>query len=215
MNITLLCSDTSHPVNPYLMNWIENSKSKHSINLIRRKSDATGGDILFLISCHELVTVQDRDKYDACLVIHASDLPMGRGWSPHIWEIERGAEFITVCILNAEDQVDSGSIWKKVKISIPRHSLADEINHLLFTTEIELMNYVIDNYHNINPVAQSEEITPTYYSKRDLRNSELDPSKSIVDQFNLLRVCDQNRYPAYFDHLGYRYVLKLEKHNVQ
>jgi methionyl-tRNA formyltransferase len=56
----------------------------------------------------------DRAKYDSSLVLHASDLPAGRGWSPHIWAITNGAESVTLSLLEAEDQVDSGRIWKKM-----------------------------------------------------------------------------------------------------
>ena len=40
------------------------------------------GDILFLISCSERIGDAYRQKYRHVLVLHASDLPKGRGWSP-------------------------------------------------------------------------------------------------------------------------------------
>ena len=36
-------------------------------------------------------------------------------------------------------------------------------------------------------------------------------SKSIDEQFNLLRVCDNERYPAFFYKDGVKYILKINK----
>ena len=118
MHISFLCSDNSHPVNEYLKNWINKQQDKHIIELVQKKSELSGGDILFLISCSEIINEEDRSAYNTCLVIHASDLPLGRGWSPHIWQIIEGKEELTLSLLEAQDKVDSGSIWKKINLSI-------------------------------------------------------------------------------------------------
>ena len=34
--------------------------------------------------------------------------------------------------------------------------------------------------------------------KRTPADSEIDPGKSILEQFNLLRIVDSERYPAFF-----------------
>jgi len=118
VKITILCSDREHPVNKYLEDWISRNSASHDLTLARRKDDIPGGEILFLISCSEIVKRHDLAKYKNSLVLHASDLPKGRGWSPHIWEILNGEETITLSLLEAGDKVDSGRIWKKMKLFI-------------------------------------------------------------------------------------------------
>ena len=103
MKITILNSTADHPVNTWLIKWIEKYQNYHQISLVRSKHELIGGDILFLISCSELIDKQDREKFKKTLVIHASDLPKGRGWSPHIWEIIHGADEITLSLLEAVD----------------------------------------------------------------------------------------------------------------
>lgn len=213
MKISILCSDAEHPVNAYVEEWVARHAEAHSIELARKKCDLTGGDILFLISCAELVTMKDRAAYAASLVLHASDLPRGRGWSPHIWEIAAGAESIVLSLVEADDRVDSGRIWRKLQIPIPRHALWDEINHLLFTAEVQLMDFALASFGAVAPAEQSTEVEPTYFRRRTPEDSRIDPNKSIAEQFNLIRVCDPNRYPAVFEHLGQRYALKVEKLN--
>ena len=40
-------------------------------------------------------------------MIHESDLPHGKGWSPIQWQILEGSDSITITLLDAEDKVDS------------------------------------------------------------------------------------------------------------
>lgn len=211
MKISIVCSNPAHPVAAYLGDWIKRHSRDHEISLVNKKAELTGGDILFLVSCSELISAKDRRAFGASLVLHASDLPRGRGWSPHVWEIASGADTITLSLLEAEDKVDSGRIWKKVDIAIPGHALWDEINHLLFTAELELMDYAVASYGAITPLAQDAEVEPTYHRKRTPEDSRIDAEKTIAEQFDLIRVCDPDRFPAFFEYRGQRYTLKLEK----
>jgi len=213
MKITILCSNALHPVNVYLQSWIVTHKSQHEIDLIRSKDELTYGSILFLISCSEIVAEADWKSYEKALVIHASDLPRGRGWSPHIWQIIDGATTLTVTLLEAATKVDSGDIWKKIEINVNRDALWDEINHLVFDAELELMGFAVENFDTIEPQPQSNTIEPTYLPKRNPIDSRIDPQKSIQDQFDLIRVCDPDRFPAYFELHGCKYTLRLEKSN--
>lgn len=211
MKITLLCSDTKHPVNAYLRAWMNTQQGLHEVELVQRKSELNGGEILFLISCSEIIDAKVRDKYSATFVLHASDLPKGRGWSPHIWEIVNGAEDITLSLLEAEDKVDSGRVWKKLVIPVPKHALWNEINQLLFEAEINLINFAVQNFGTASPILQENTDETSYYPKRTPADSRINVNKSIAEQFDLIRVCDPSRFPAYFEYLGMRYTLKLEK----
>ena len=215
MKITLLCSDVKHPVYAYLRAWMVTQNGLHDVVLVQKKSDLAGGDILFLVSCSEIIDAKVREMYLATLVLHAGDLPKGRGWSPHIWEIVNGAETITLTLLEAEDKVDSGRIWQKLDITVPKNALWNEINHLLFEAEVELINFAVQNFGTVSPSIQKATENPSYYPKRTPADSRIDVNKSIAEQFDLIRVCDPNRFPAYFEHLGCRYTLKLEKTHEQ
>lgn len=210
MKITVLCSDALHPVNAHLASWIA-SHQAHQIDLIRSKAELTHGDLLFLISCSEIVSEADRQPYSKALVIHASDLPHGRGWSPHIWQIIDGATVVTLTLLEAANKVDSGDIWCKQQINVSKDALWDEINRAVFDAELRLMDFAVDNFGTIAPPAQPMHIEPTYHPKRSLSNSQVDPKKSIEEQFDLIRVCDPDRFPAYFELYGHKYLIRLEK----
>lgn len=213
MNITLLCSESHHPIIPFLLKWIETNKLNQNINLIFNKDELNEGDLLFLISCHDIIDQSLRNKFKTTFVIHASDLPKGRGWSPHIWNILNGANKLTVTLLKAENEIDSGDIYKKIHINIEDHELWDEINEKLFNAEVQLLDYAVNSYDDLRGVQQNLEGESSFYKKRKPEDSKIDPHQSIKDQFNKIRVSDPNRYPAYFELNGVNYKLIIEKLN--
>lgn len=211
MRISFLCNDSNHPVNEYLTEWASLHNETHEVELVQHKSNLSGGDLLFLVSSSEFLTYEEREAYRFALVLHASDLPTGRGWSPHIWEIINGCNEITLTLLEATDQIDAGPIWKKVRILIPKDALWNEINILLFEAEMQLINFAVSKIDSIQPTPQNESITPATYKRRYPEDSEIDPDESIASQFDAIRVCDPDRFPAFFRLRGSKYKLTLEK----
>jgi methionyl-tRNA formyltransferase len=211
MNISILITSIEHPVNVYIDKWLEKNKN-HQISIVHSKEELTFGDILFLISCSDIVSKLERGKFKKTLVIHASDLPHGKGWSPHIWEIINGATDITLSLLEAKDKIDTGDIWKKINVLIPKIALFDEINELIFNSELKLIDFAIENYNTIKPKKQPN-IDSTYWPKRSPMDSEIDVNKEISEQFDLIRVCDPNRFPAFFYKDGEKFYIIIKKDN--
>lgn len=211
MKISILCTDPDHPVVTSIRAWISDMSSKgHAALLSYDKADLQGGDILFLVSCGQMIRDAERRKYKATLVLHASDLPKCRGWSPHIWSILGGANQITVSLLEASEPVDSGAIWLKTKFTLEGHELLPEINAKLFAAELLLMTQAVEQFGTIKPIQQMGDPGP-YMPKRSPAGSRLDPDKTIAEQFDVLRVVDSQRYPAFFDYRGKRYLIRIEK----
>ena len=211
INITIVISSEDHPINSVILDWVSLKPRNLDIKIIRKAKDAQGGDILFLISCSELVPSTVLGKYKHSLVIHASDLPLGRGWSPHIWDILNGNERIFVSLLEAGEKVDTGNIWKKSSYEIPKYFLYDDILEVVNKAHIDLMDFAILNFANISAKPQSNEISPTYHPKRTPKDSEISPFKSIEEQFDNLRVADKNRFPSFFYLHGKKFKIFIER----
>lgn len=210
MKIDVLCSSEDHPVVPHLKAWCA-AQEGHDVALHFDLNTVRGGDVLFLISCSVLVGEDIRKCYGNTLVLHASDLPKGRGWSPHIWEILGGADTITLSMLEAEDAVDSGAIWAKLCLDMPKTALFDEINTTLFEGETALMSKALDMITNGEAPAPQDRDEASYWPKRTPADSEIDPDLSLAEQFDALRVADPDRYPAFFNHRGARYEIALRR----
>jgi methionyl-tRNA formyltransferase len=186
----------------------------HSIELVNKVAGLSGGDLLFLISCIEIVPEAVCDRYKAALVVHASDLPAGRGWSPLVWQIIEGQNKIAVTLLEAGTTVDSGPIWHKLWLQFDGTELCDEINQALFRAELELMDYALANFETVRPETQ-DETGASWYRRRYPEDSKLDPQRSIAEQFDLLRVADPERYPAYFEYRGSAYEIVIRRKDEQ
>lgn len=210
MEITVLCTDRTHPVYPHLEQWCMRQRDSHDVLLTDRMEALVGGELLFLISCGQIISLNVRERYRHALVVHASDLPRGRGWSPLVWQIIEGRNAVAVTLLEADDPVDSGAIWAKRWLHFEGHELFDEINAALFGAEIELMDLAVQQCNTIKPQSQdSTEVS--WYPRRKPQDSRLDPEQSLAAQFNLLRVADPDRYPAFFELHGHRYEIRIRK----
>lgn len=204
LNVTVFCSDERHPTWERLKAWCG-----HSGRVLTSSSEIVlGGDLLLLVSCSEIMAADVRSKFGKVLVIHESDLPAGRGWSPLAWQILEGKNEITVSLLEAENSVDSGAVWKKELLTFQGHELSDEINEIRWAAVSRLMDYAVEHFDDARPQPQSG--TPTYYRRRTLEDSRIDPALSIAQQFDLLRICEP-RFPAFFDLRGHRYEITIKK----
>lgn len=210
MKVSVVCSDPRHPVHAPLRAWAERQAPAHRVELVQRLDQLSGGDLLFLVSCSEIVRPATRAQYQAVLVLHAADLPEGRGWSPHIWQILEGRNRIAVTLLEAAEPVDSGAIWAQRWMEFQGHELHDEINARLFEAELALMDEALRSFGSIRPRPQDGR-PPTAYRKRTPDDSRLDVNRPLAEQFDLLRVCDPDRFPAFFEHRGHRYTLSIRK----
>lgn len=209
LEVSILCSDPAHPVNPWLEQWRDTVSQGANVRICRDYRDLQGGDLLFLVSCHQIIGKAVRDTFSHALVLHASDLPRGRGMSPHIWQIIEGHNEIPVTLLVAEDALDSGDIWAQRKVKLEGFELYDEINEMIFAAELELMTWALDHFTRIAPEPQQGE--PTYYRKRTAEDSRIDPARPLLESFNLLRVADPIRYPAFFELDGRKFRIRIER----
>lgn len=181
----------------------------HATTLARRVEEVQQGWINFMLGCTRIVREDILTKNEHNLVVHESDLPKGRGFAPIAWQILAGKREISVCLIEAAKEVDSGDIFIRDKISLSGDELCVEWRHLQGTKTIELCMRFMCEFVSLKPMKQLG--TPEYFPRRRPSDSELDPDKSIRDQFNLLRIVDNERYPAFFEINGTRYYISINK----
>jgi len=210
LKVSFIISDERHPINSWIETWVYERPEGQFAEIVRTSDKAKGGDICFLVSCTEILPKEFLYRYKHVLVIHASDLPKGRGWSPHIWEIINGQEEITISLLEASEKVDCGDIWHKSVHHIPKYFLYHEIIEVINKAHIDLINYAVKHHLTIDPLPQDLKITPTYFPKRTPIDSEISVHDSISSQFDLLRVCDKDRFPSFFYLYGKKFKITIE-----
>lgn len=205
-----VCSDTKSWMNKFLPNliieWITDG---HEVCWAHDASDLPKGDICFYLSYGRIVSCSHLSKHFNNLVVHASDLPKGRGWSPMTWKIIEGDNDIPVTLFEASEAVDSGPIYKQEILTFSGDELLDEMQHLLVKVIFRLCSFFVKGYPDIVKSAIPQQGEPTFYPRRCPEDSQLDIYRPLIDQFNLLRTVDNAKYPAWFEYKGRRYYLRI------
>lgn len=211
-NITVLIDNDSW-ILPYGERLVQLFSEKgYCASLVRRAEDVNVGWINFMLGCTRIVGEQVLQRNIHNLVVHESDLPSGRGFAPMAWQILEGKRSIAVCLIEAANEVDSGDIWLKDQINLSGDELCDDWRKLQGEKTIEICSKFVDNYESLAPIKQQG--VPSYYARRRPEHSRLDPNKSLTEQMNLLRTVDNQRYPAYFEIDGIKYIISIEKINI-
>jgi methionyl-tRNA formyltransferase len=177
--------------------------------LARSYDDMLEEGTAFLIGCTRLTPPDILGRNHRNLVVHASDLPRGRGHSPLAWQIEEGRSTIPICLFDAAPELDTGAVIYRDTMEFSGHELIEELHDALGQKTIELCQRFL--CEPVPPVGEPQQGEPTYYKRRSNDNNRLDPNRTIADQFDKLRVCDNERFPAHFEMRGHRYRLKVEK----
>lgn len=209
MKITILVDNLNSWALPHAKKLLDQLKKNHSVCLLHNQNEIKAGDVAIFLSCEKLVKddVLQKSKYN--LVAHASDLPQGKGWSPLTWQILEGKNDIPITLFEAVEKVDAGVVYDKAIIRFKGHELIDEMQEIMGEKINEMIINFLNHCLNVTGVKQIGE--ESFYQRRKPENSELDPDKNIIEQFNLLRVVDNEKYPAFFNYRGHKYILKIYK----
>lgn len=208
-NITVLVDNESW-ILPFAENLVnELVRMGFKAKLIREHESVEAGWINFMLGCIKIMPEEILKKNKHNLVVHESDLPKGKGFAPMTWQILEGKNKIPICLIEASKDVDSGEVWLRETIELDGSELCKEWRNTLGLKTISMCLDFVKNYQDLSPIPQNGE--STFYKKRTAENSELDINISIKEQLNLLRVVDNDKYPAFFYVNGIKYILKIEK----
>ena len=208
----MILTDSNSWLEPYLLDWAEDLMlAGYQCYLGHKPKDARDADFCFCLSFGQILPKYTLDKYKHTLVVHESDLPKGRGWAPMAWQIIEGQNTIVVTLLEAVAHVDAGKIYDQKIIELNGTELSHEWRKLQADKTLELCNDWLTNYPQSALQTKQQVGQPSYYKKRTPIDSELDPTKTLAAQFDLLRVVDNTNYPAFFSYKGERYNLRINK----
>ncbi len=167
-------------------------------------------DVLFILSYHKIIEKKFLTKNKHNIVIHASDLPQGKGWAPMFWQILEGKNEIVFSMFEASEGVDSGDIYMKSTLILDGTELNEELRYKQAKHTIKMCLEFIKNYDKYKtPYPQKGK--ESFYRKRDKKDSQLDINKTIKEQFNLLRIVNNDEYPAFFKYRGKKYILTIKE----
>ena len=166
-------------------------------------------NIVFILGYTKILPNNFLKKNNLNLVVHESNLPKGKGFSPVQWQILKNQNKIPICLIEAIETVDSGPILAKSSFNLEGNELNEEIRLKQAVATIKIIKKFLKKFPNFSQKKQVG--LPTFYKRRYPKDSLLDLNKSLKNNFNLLRIADNLNYPAYFIYKGKKYILKIYK----
>ena len=91
-------------------------------------------------------------------------------------------------MIEAEDKVDSGKIYKQLSKNFSGYELLDQMQSSLRELTSKLCNYAIKNYPQTLKKGKLQKGKETFFQRRFPKDSKLNINQSIKKQFNLLRM---------------------------
>lgn len=212
MNIDILIDNDHSFLNLY-KNQIKNKikEFKHKVRIFKYHKEIKTGDILLVLGCDYILKKEHLKFHKLNLVIHPSKLPKNRGGAALIWEVLKNKKIFYLTMFDANEKIDRGEIIFYHKFKLKGYELHDEIRMIQAKETIKLIIKFLNNIHKIKKIKQRG--LGNYVRKRTPDDSLLDINKTINEQFNLLRCCDNEKYPAFFYRKKKKYTIKIFRDN--
>ena len=208
INITILVDDEKSWFIPYAKKLKTNLEKKNMrVSLIHDQNQAKAGEISFLLSCSKIVGNEFLEKFDHNIVVHASDLPQGKGFTPMKWQILEGKNEIVLTLFEAVEQVDVGPYYMKETIVFGGTELLDEIQKIMGEKIIDMCERYAAEPEKF--YAQRQQGEESFYERFSEADDEIDIDRTIREQFNHFRIADNERFPLWFMYQGKKYYIKF------
>jgi len=185
---------------------------EEAVALARHHLAALGkAELCFYLSYGRIVPPEQLGRFAHNLVVHESDLPAGKGWSPLSWQVLAARNEIAVTLFEAAAKVDSGPIYGQARMTLDGTELVERLRDQQSRVTFQLCQDFIDRYPASLTQARPQSGADSFYPRRKPADSRLDPAGSIQEQFPLLRIVDNARYPAFFERNGRRYRIEIHE----
>lgn len=202
--------------NSWIYNYLKNSKliksKKNNSKIFFKTNKLKGYDLVFILNYTKILKESFLKKNKLNLVVHASALPKGKGFSPLQWQILKNKNIIPMNLFKAKNKVDSGEIYVKNSIKLKGDELYDELREKQAKETINIIIKFLNKFPKIKSIRQKGK--STYFRKRNPGDSKLDINLSIKKNFQNLRVANNNGWPAYFIYKKKKYILKIYKESL-
>ncbi len=209
-DITFLLDKTNNWIEPFVKGFINTYKiNKFNFNfkISFNHEKVKNNDIVFILGYTKILNELFLNSNILSLVVHESNLPEGKGFSPIQWQILNGQTEIVFTLFEAKKELDSGDIFFKKNVLFSGYELFDEIRNIQGKKTMELIQEFLDAYPVLNKEAQYGE--GTVFKRRKSNDDKLNINKSIKEQFNHFRIANNDDYPLWFEIDSNKYIVKI------
>ena len=207
--VTFLLDKSNNWFHTYIKKTNFVYKNKYIYKIEENYKKIQDQDLVFILGYGRLLPNLFLKKNKLNLVIHESKLPYDKGGAPIHYQVLKSKKIIHICLIEAAEKIDSGDIYLIDKFNLNGGELMPELRKRQAYARLNIIKKFLKKYPKISKKKQKGK--GTFNRKRNSKDSELNIKKSIKSQFNLLRICDNERYPAFFKFKNKKYILKIFK----
>tara|TARA_B100000963_G_C22546396_1_gene634615 strand:- start:229 stop:876 length:648 start_codon:yes stop_codon:yes gene_type:complete len=192
-----------------LKNYNFRLNNKYIFNISKNSSGIKNQNIVFPLSYTKRLPESFLQKNELVLIAHSSKLPKDKGFAPLQYQILKNKNKVYVSLIKAVKDVDAGPIYFQNYFVLNGTELSDEIRNIQGIQLLNIIRKFLIKYPNVK---SKKQIGKSNFNKRRYpKDSKLDINKTIKQQFNHLRINDNERYPSFFNYKGQKYIVKVFK----
>ena len=196
-------------IKKYIIAQDFNYEKKYLISYCDDLNKLKKNDILIILGFTKILKKKILIKNKLNVVVHASNLPEHKGFAPIANQVLCNKKKLYICLIRAAERVDEGDIILKKTFYLKGFELSDELRDIQGNQTIKIIKKFLKIYPNHKFTKQKG--IGNFNKRRYPKDSELNIHKSIKSQFNLLRVSDNKKYPAFFKIRNHQFFIKIYK----
>ena len=207
--VTFLLDKSNLWFEKQLKNYDFKLNNKYIFKISKNPNNIKNQNIVFPLSYTRILPESFLQKNELVLIAHVGKLPKDKGFAPLQYQILRNKNKVYISLIKAAKEVDAGPIYFQNSFVLNGTELSDEIRNIEGIQLLNIIKKFLIKYPNIK---SKKQIGKSNFNKRRYpKDSQLDIKKTIKQQFNHLRINDNELYPSFFYYKGQKYIIKIFK----
>ncbi len=175
-----------------LRNYNFKLNNKYIFKISKNTNNIKNQNIVFPLSYTKILPESFLQKNELVLIAHSSKLPKDKGFASLQYQILKNKRKVYISLIKAEKEVDAGPIYYQNSFMLDGTELSDEIRYIQGLQILRIINKFLIKYPNVK--SKKQEGRGNFNKRRYTKDSQLNVNKTIKQQFNLLRINDNELY---------------------
>ena len=207
--VTFLLDKSNLWFEKQLRNYNFRLNNKYIFKISKNQNNIKNQNIVFPLSYTKILPKSFLQKNELVLIAHSSKLPKDKGFAPLQYQILNNKNKIYMSLIKAAKEVDAGPIYFQNFFMLDGTELSNEIRSIQGLQFLKIINKFLIKYPNVKSKKQTGK--GNFNKRRYPKDSQLNTNKTFKEQFNHLRINDNELYPSFFNYKGQKYIIKIFK----
>ena len=141
---------------------------------------------------------------------HETPLPEGKGNSPIQWTVFNKRPNLTVTAFKATEGMDAGAILYQYNIPFSSSDTLEILDNKRNIGIKKCFSEILGELKQGYIVLRTQTGQDSISQRRTPEDSELEPNEAFLNLWDKIRVCDNNKFPAFFKLKGKKIIIKYK-----